>query len=115
MFGHVTRHLTAYHHGELSSRDRQRVENHVAECSRCRQQFEDVRFAVKMASSLFPASQRLERAVVVRPAKSRAFAVRSLQLASVAIALVVIIAGIYTWRQSRLPAWDLDVASKASK
>ncbi len=43
MFGHVTKHITAYHHGELSAEDRRRVESHVEQCAACRESFEEIR------------------------------------------------------------------------
>ena len=36
IFTHVDRILTAYLHGELTIRERERVERHLTRCARCR-------------------------------------------------------------------------------
>ena len=55
MFGsHVTRHLSAYLHGELPPALNSRVESHLRECAQCRTTYEEVRFGSRMASLLTP-------------------------------------------------------------
>src|SRR5262245_25913982 len=104
MFGHVTKNLTAYHHGELSEAQRRRVEAHTAKCSRCRAELEQVGFAVKMAGTVFPPSVRTHR-----PAR-RESRVATFRLAAVAAAVILTIS-VYAWRQSRLPFWEVNFAN----
>jgi len=53
MFGkHISRRLSAYHHGELSSFDRLRVERHLRECRECGAVYDEIRFGARLASSL---------------------------------------------------------------
>src|SRR5215472_4618706 len=49
---HATRHLSAYHHGELTPEGKERVETHLQTCSRCRAAFEEIQFGSKLASVL---------------------------------------------------------------
>jgi len=44
MSEHVTDWLNAYHDGELTERQRKRVEAHLAECASCRAELEQLRF-----------------------------------------------------------------------
>ena len=108
MFGHVTKHLTAYHHGELSEAQRRRVELHTAKCSRCRAELEEVGFAVKMAGTVFPPSVRM-RAPVRRASRVSVF-----RFAAVA-AVVLVAISLYAWRQSQLPFWEVNFANKVSR
>src|SRR5689334_7561910 len=108
MFGHVTKHLTAYHHGELSEVQRRRAEAHTAKCSSCRAELEQVGFAVKMAGSLFPPSTRTHGPSRREP---RALPFR---FAAVAAAVVLMIS-LYAWRQSRLASWEVNFANKVSR
>jgi hypothetical protein len=53
MFGrHVTRHLSAYLHGELPAEERQRVEAHLRGCEPCRKACDEIRFGVHLLSQL---------------------------------------------------------------
>jgi hypothetical protein len=57
MFGeHVTRHLSAYYHGELSAELHAQVQDHLRECARCRTKYDEIRFGASMASLLKPAA-----------------------------------------------------------
>jgi anti-sigma factor RsiW len=49
---HVRRDLVAYCHGELAAERAARVEAHLKECRRCRDEHETIRFAAGMAGSL---------------------------------------------------------------
>jgi hypothetical protein len=49
---HITRHLSAYHHGELSSDEKLRVEAHLRECARCRRANDEIRRGARLASAL---------------------------------------------------------------
>lgn len=53
MFGqHVTHQLTAYAHGELSAPEASRVAAHLDACERCRGEFAEITYAVRLAESL---------------------------------------------------------------
>jgi hypothetical protein len=49
---HVTEHLSAYDHGELSTDERLLVESHLRECAKCRADYDEVHFGVGLASQL---------------------------------------------------------------
>ena len=49
---HIVRHLSAYHHGELTPEAKRRVETHLKTCSRCRAVHEEIQFGSKLASAL---------------------------------------------------------------
>ena len=49
---HVSRLLSAYCHGELSSEYAGRVRRHLGECERCRQELEEIRLGVSLAQQL---------------------------------------------------------------
>ena len=114
MFGHVTKNLTAYHHGELSEAQRRRMEAHTAKCSRCRAELEQVGFAVKMAGSLFPPSARTRRPTRRESRVATLFGTGGVRFAVVAAAVVLTIS-LYAWRQSRLPFWEVNFANKVSR
>ena len=53
MFGtHVARHLSAYHHGELSAGEKLRVQSHLRECSSCRAAYDEIRLGARLAAAL---------------------------------------------------------------
>ena len=57
MFGnHVKQHLSAYAHGELAAGEAERVTAHLAACARCRAEFEEIKFGIRLAESLPAAS-----------------------------------------------------------
>jgi hypothetical protein len=49
---HVTEHLSSYCHGELSDSESRRVAEHLIGCARCRVEYEEVKFGVKLAEQL---------------------------------------------------------------
>lgn len=49
---HVTRNLSAYHHEELSSKDKVLVETHLRECAKCRTAYDEIQFGARLASRL---------------------------------------------------------------
>ena len=53
---HVIRHLSAYHHGELSAREKLYVETHLQECPRCRAAHAEIQSGARLASVLSPSS-----------------------------------------------------------
>lgn len=49
---HVSRHLSAYCHGELAEAESRQVAEHLIGCGRCRREFEEVKLGVKFAEQL---------------------------------------------------------------
>lgn len=49
---HTTKHLSAYHHGELSTEETRRVEAHLQVCPACRNAYEEIRFGAQLAALL---------------------------------------------------------------
>jgi hypothetical protein len=56
MFGqqHVKEKLTAYAHGELPAAERARVASHLGACARCRVEFEEITYGIRLVESLKP-------------------------------------------------------------
>jgi mono/diheme cytochrome c family protein len=52
MFGHVTKRLSAFCHGELPAEEMRQIEAHVARCTGCRRELEEIRLGVALASHL---------------------------------------------------------------
>jgi hypothetical protein len=57
---HISKRLSAYFHGELSSEECRRVAEHLLHCQRCRSEYEEIKlgaqFAARLAHSEAPAS-----------------------------------------------------------
>ena len=51
-WGHVDKHITAYIHKELNAESAGRVQRHLASCPRCRELYEQMRFAASAVSRL---------------------------------------------------------------
>ena len=49
---HVSNQFSAYCHGELSAAETRRVAEHLIGCTRCRQEFEEIKLGVKLAEQL---------------------------------------------------------------
>ncbi len=109
MFGHITKLLTAYHHGELSIEDRRRVETHVGNCESCRKQSEEIRDVVRLVSRGLHRHGALE----AKPSRTYSPAPSPLQWIVIPVFVVVLTIGIYAWRQTRIPAWDVASPSGA--
>jgi hypothetical protein len=56
MFGqqHVREQLTPYMHGELPAAERERVAAHLDACARCRAEFEEIAYSIRLVESLTP-------------------------------------------------------------
>lgn len=53
---HVSKNLSAYCHGELTEAEARRVAEHLIGCQRCRREFEEIKFGIKLAEQLSPVS-----------------------------------------------------------
>jgi hypothetical protein len=49
---HVTKELSAYCHGEVSTEESRQIAEHLIGCNRCRAQFEEIKLGVKLAEHL---------------------------------------------------------------
>src|SRR5688572_25161260 len=49
---HVTKDISAYCHGELSSEESKQFAEHIISCVKCRTKFEEVRLGIKFAEQL---------------------------------------------------------------
>lgn len=49
---HVNRQLSAYCNGELDAKDARLVEEHLSKCERCRREYTEISFAVRMARQI---------------------------------------------------------------
>lgn len=49
---HVNKQLSEYCNGELDLKQARRVEEHLSRCERCRKEYDEIRFAVRMAEQL---------------------------------------------------------------
>src|SRR5215203_4760751 len=49
---HVTKDISAYCHGELSTEDSKQFAEHIISCSRCRTKYEEVKLGIKLAEQL---------------------------------------------------------------
>ena len=56
---HVTGNLSAYLHGELTSDEALRVQSHLNECAKCRIAYDEIRWGVRLASTLVEAKAPL--------------------------------------------------------
>src|SRR5215213_8251507 len=51
-FRHVTKDISAYCHGELSSEESKQFAEHLIACAKCRTKFEEVKLGIKLAEQL---------------------------------------------------------------
>jgi len=131
---HVTKDISAYCHGELSSEAAKQFAEHIISCVRCRTKFEEIKLGIKLAEqlpqltapdSLWPeiesalgrADVTPSRVVSVKP--SRAWRV---QMAVAAVVLLVIsAAGVWLYNNRTLssgsgpPAWQVTRLSGTPK
>src|SRR4029078_816886 len=49
---HVTKDISAYCHGELSSEESKQFAEHLIACAKCRTKFEEVKLGIKLAEQL---------------------------------------------------------------
>lgn len=124
---HVSKQLSAYHHGELGARERQRVEVHLASCAACRAEYEQIVFGAQMAAQMathckdMPAPARLWNDLTDRldAQAEREFAqtrqpkpfTPRFKFALAACAVTVLAISVVTWqlyRRATAPAWEVE-------
>src|SRR5689334_17521731 len=108
-FRHVTKDISAYCHGELSSEQSKQFAEHVIACARCRTKFEEVKLGIKLAEQLPRLSapdhlwNELEPLLAPQTAKpSRAWMWES-KVAAAAVLLLVAGLGVFWIYKSRTP------------
>ncbi|MCA1594252.1 MAG: FecR domain-containing protein [Acidobacteria bacterium] len=86
MFGqHVTKNLSAYAHGETPVAETERVAEHLRACAPCRKEFEEIKFGIRLAESLAPATapaslwEGVEAALIKHDVRTKQHAAVSLE------------------------------------
>ncbi len=106
---HVTKDISAYCHGELSSEDSKQFAEHIISCARCRSKFEEVKRGIKLAEQLpqLSAPDHLWREIEVLLAKEKPVASSAgfwtwrLQVAAAAaLLLVASIVGVWVYKRT---------------
>ncbi len=112
---HVTKDISAYCHGELSSEESRQFAEHIISCVKCRTKFEEIKLGIKLAEQLPRLSapdslwQELESALgrqTETPARVVSMRSSSSQRMRMAIAAaVLLVVGIgFVWLYTRTPA-----------
>ena len=110
---HVTRDISAYCHGELSSEESKQFAEHLIACAKCRTKFEEVKLGIKFAEQLprLSAPEHLWSELkpmlarqTTRAAKPPVFWMWQGKLAAAAVLLLVVSAGVFwIYKPSRVP------------
>jgi hypothetical protein len=112
-FRHVTKDISAYCHGELSSEESKQFAEHIISCARCRTKFEEVKLGIKLAEQLpqLSAPDHLWRDLEPLLAKETSVRSRSgfptwrVQFAAAAaVLLIASIGGLWLYNNNRTPA-----------
>lgn len=117
---HVTKDISAYCHGELSSENSKQFAEHIISCSKCRSRFEEVKLGIKFAEQLPQLSapdhlwsnvEGLLEKPAAAPARISTFASWQLKAAAaVVVALFATIVGVWVYSNrnpsiSNKPYW----------
>ena len=110
---HVTKDISAYCHGELSSEESKQFAEHLIACAKCRTKFEEVKLGIKLAEQLPRLSapdhlwSELEPLLAEQTtpaAKPSVFWMWQAKLAAAAVLLLVVSAGVFwIYKSSRVP------------
>ena len=110
---HVTKDISAYCHGELSSEESKQFAEHIISCAKCRTKFEEVKLGIKLAEQLprFSAPDHLWSELepllarqTARAAKPSVFWMWQGKLAAAAVLLLVASLGVFwVYKSSRVP------------
>ncbi|MGH9766466.1 MAG: zf-HC2 domain-containing protein [Blastocatellia bacterium] len=118
---HVSKKLSAYFHGELSREETSRVANHLLDCGRCRDEYEEIKFGAQLAQRLSgdlahaqaPDGLWSELAAMieeVEQSRRKPLFIRSpykIALAGAAMALVIGAGAFWLYSRQSRPAWDV--------
>src|ERR1044072_8437526 len=101
---HVTKDISAYCHGELSSEDSKQFAEHIIACAKCRTKYEEVKLGIKLAEQLptLSAPDHLWRGIEPLLAKQTTNTQRpsltwSWQVSAAAAAVLVAIFSLAAW------------------
>jgi len=103
---HVTKDISAYCHGELSSEESKQFAEHIISCVKCRNEFEEVKLGVKLAEQLPKLSapdylwtelERLLARQTQTTASTRASRYWSWQTKAAAAAVLLLVSGWGLW------------------
>lgn len=123
---HVTKDISAYCHGELSSEDSKKFAEHIISCVKCRTKFEEVKLGIKLAEQLpkLSAPDHLWREVedlLDRNDEAPAATLTThrsprhpLRAYAAAAAAIVIVAGGFAWFYSNLSTPTLPALPQTS-
>jgi len=113
-FRHVTKDISAYCHGELSSEESKQFAEHLIACAKCRTKFEEVKLGIKLAEQLPRLSapdhlwSELEPLITkqtTRAARPSVVWMWQSKLAAAAVLLLVASVGVFwMYKSSRLPS-----------
>jgi ferric-dicitrate binding protein FerR (iron transport regulator) len=111
MFGkHIVKHLSAYHHRELTADHARRIDAHLRECASCRAAYEEIKFGAHLASFVkrvqapdFPVSEP-----IAAPAAGRGARLKGLTPLLASLALVISLS-VFLWNTipAQPTAWNV--------
>jgi len=114
---HVNKKLSAYLHGELSREESNRVAEHLLDCRRCRDEYEEIRFGASLAAQLSreqaPAelwgelAAKLENRETARRRPLGAATPLKIAFAGAAMMLAIGIGAFWLYSRQPRPAWDV--------
>jgi hypothetical protein len=107
---HVTKDISAYCHGELSSEESKQFAEHLIACAKCRTKFEEVKLGIKLAEQLPRLSapdhiwSELEPLLAKETARPSVVWMWQSKVAAAAVLLLIASAGVFwIYRSSRVP------------
>jgi anti-sigma factor RsiW len=112
---HVTKDISAYCHGELSSEESRLFAEHIISCVKCRTKFEEIKLGIKLAEQLPRLSapdslwQEVDSLLGKEPSPVRSMSWRKQMAIAAAIAVVFSlgIVWLYNSRKSPAKAWQV--------
>src|ERR1044071_180069 len=100
---HVTKDISAYCHGELSSEKSKQFAEHIISCVKCRNKFEEVKLGIKLAEQLPQLSapdhlwRELEPLLAKESRPSRVVGFWSWQMKTAAAAVLLLLTSWGAW------------------
>jgi predicted anti-sigma-YlaC factor YlaD len=126
---HVTKQLSAYHHGELDAARSRRVAEHLIGCERCRKQYDEIKLGIHLAERLPQVSapdsmwgeieallDEQARRAVARPSPTWSvfsFAWYKVAIASAALAVVAAVGVVWYYNYGPRASWAFEVLAGA--
>ncbi len=114
---HVNKKLSAYLHGELGGEESNRVADHLLDCRRCREEYEEIRFGASLAAQLSreqapvelwsELAAKIENRETARRRPLLAPTPLKIALAGAAMMLAIGIGAFWLYSRQPRPAWDV--------